>query len=607
MTGLQSFTATAAPADGPPRLAALRKTLAAQGLDGFIVPRADAHQGEYVAARDERLSWLAGFTGSAGFCIVLPHIAGVFIDGRYRVQARAECDPTAFTLVHWPEVKPGAWLVKHAGNNAVIGYDAWLHTPSEIARLTAELSGSGITLQALSINPVDAIWPDQPEPPLGQVWDHPAALSGTTCLQKRTEIAAACVAKGAKSVLITLPDSLCWLLNIRGSDAPRTPIAHGFAVLHHDASVDLFIDPRKLAGISLDPAITVRAPDTLVGALATAEAPVWADPVSAPARLFCAMSDANVKVIEATDPCQLPKACKTDAEIAGTRAAHLRDGAAMVEFLCWLDSQAALLVANPAHRLTEIDIVRQLEACRAATGLLHDLSFDTISGSGPHGAIVHYRVTEATNRQLCPGDLMLVDSGAQYRDGTTDITRTIAIGAVGPTERSCFTRVLQGMIAMSRARFPKGVTGAHLDALARMPLWLAGQDYDHGTGHGVGAFLSVHEGPQRLSRLSEVPLYPGMIVSNEPGYYREGAFGIRIENLIVVQPAPTLDGGDARDMLSFETLTLAPIDRRLIETDLLSTAERKWINAYHCDVFKNLAPLVSDSAQKWLSAATVEI
>ena len=558
-----------------------------------MVPRADAHQGEYVAARDERLQWLTGFTGSAGFCIVLPDVAGVFIDGRYRTQVKGQVDLAYFTPVPWPETKAGDWIRTEC-KGGVIGFDAWLHTKDEIDKLEISLEGSGISLRP-SKNFVDGIWTDQPAPPQGHAFPHPEALAGETSAAKRTRLAETLRLAGQKAVVITLPDSLCWLLNIRGADVPRNPVLHGFAILHDDAQVTLFTDPAKLDDVvraHLGPEVAVAPPEAFIPALRLLSGPVRVDKATAPLAISQELAIAGGPLAWGDDPCRLPKARKNAAEIAATREAHLRDGAAMAEFLCWLDDEA------PTGTLTEIAVVRALEGFRRATNALHDLSFDTISGAGPNGAIMHYRVTEASNRAVGQDELLLVDSGAQYADGTTDITRTIAIGDPGDEARECYTRVLQGMIAISRLRWPQGLAGRDLDAIARYPLWLTGQDYDHGTGHGVGAFLSVHEGPQRLSRLSEVPLDPGMILSNEPGYYREGAFGIRLENLIVVQTAPPL--GDNRTHLSFETLTFAPLDRRLILIHRLAPGERAWLDAYHAEVLEKLAPRVSGPTLEWL-------
>jgi Xaa-Pro aminopeptidase len=594
---LQDFEAATDPAEGPPRLAALRAHLAARGLAGFLVPRADAHQGEYVAPRDERLAWLTGFTGSAGFCIVLPDIAGVFVDGRYRLQVRAQV-AEVFTPVDWPETQPGPWIRAHLAEGTV-GFDPWLHTTDEIEAIRAALAGHPVTL-APCPNAIDAIWPDQPGPPLGAARPHPVELAGTPSGEKRAVLAEGLRRAGQRAAVITLPDSLCWLLNIRGADVPRSPLVHGFAVLHDDGRVDLFAEAAKFGDETrahLGEGVAIHPPSGFLPALAALTGPVRVDRATAPVAVAQALEAAGVAIAWGDDPCRLPKARKTPAEIAGMRAAHRRDGAAVCAFLHWLDT------ALPGGGLTEIDVVRALEGFRTATDRLHDLSFDTICGAGPNGAIIHYRVTEATNRRIEPGTLLLVDSGGQYPDGTTDITRTIPVGDPGDDARAAYTRVLQGLIAMSRLRWPRGIAGKHLDAIARYPLWLAGQDYDHGTGHGVGAFLCVHEGPQRLSRQSDVPLEPGMILSNEPGYYRPGAFGIRLENLIVVTEAPDLPGADPRPMLAFETLTLAPFDRRLILTGRLSAEERAWLDAYHARVLAEIRPCLAPDAQGWLASA----
>lgn len=593
----QTFDSHSSPDQGPPRLAALRARLAGLGLAGFLVPRADVHQGEYVAMRDERLQWLTGFTGSAGFCIVLPDVAGVFIDGRYRTQVKAQVDLGVFTPVPWPEVKPGDWIREHLAQGN-LGFDPWLHTADEIEKLEKSLEDCGVSISQISINPIDEIWTDQPEAPLGKVFVQPDTLAGEPHAAKRARLAEGLRKAGQKAAVLTLPDSLCWLLNIRGADVPKNPVVQGFAILHDDGRVDLFLAPAKLDAAvreHLGPDVTLHPPEAFAGALQALAGPVRVDKGSAPLAVSDLLRAAGVAVAWGDDPCKLPKARKNPAEIAATRAAHLRDGVAMAEFLCWLDREA------PKGRLTEIAVVQALEGFRRATNALHDISFDTICGAGPNGAIIHYRVTEATDRPVRPGELLLVDSGGQYVDGTTDITRTVAVGDPGHEARAAYTRVLQGMIAISRVRFPKGLAGRDIDALARYPLWLAGQDYDHGTGHGVGAFLSVHEGPQRISRLSEVPLEPGMILSNEPGYYREGAFGIRLENLIVVEEAPAL--GDNRAQLAFETLTWVPFDRRLILADQLAPGEREWLDAYHAGVQERLGNRVSGPTLDWLRDA----
>jgi Xaa-Pro aminopeptidase len=594
----QTFDSVASPAQGPARLLALRAVLASAGLSGFIVPRADAHQGEYVAERDERLQWLTGFTGSAGFCVVLPDVAGVFIDGRYRTQVKSQVDLAVYSPVPWPDVQAGAWIAEHLAAG-VIGYDPWLHTADEIEKLQKSLEGRGVSLRPVA-NFVDLIWPDQPGPALGLAFVHDDGLAGETSAAKRARLAEGLVAAGQSAAVLTLPDSICWLLNIRGADVPRNPVVQGFALLMADGRVSLFAEAAKfgtsvLAHLGAD--VMLHPVAAFLPTLRALPGKVRLDRGAAPILLSQELAEAGVEVAWGDDPCRSPKACKNPAEIEGMRLAHLRDGAAMVEFLCWLDG------ALPRPDLTEIDVVKALEGFRRATNALHDISFDTISGAGPNGAIMHYRVTAESNRVIGQDTLLLVDSGAQYPDGTTDITRTVAVGDPGDVARACFTRVLQGMIAISRARWPRGLAGRDLDGFARYPLWLAGMDFNHGTGHGVGAFLSVHEGPQRISRLSEVPLQPGMILSNEPGYYREGEWGIRIENLIVVEVAPKLDGGDDRDQLAFETLTFVPLDRRLIVRSMLAPGEVAWIDAYHAQAFRLLEGRVSASARVWLDRA----
>ncbi|UMA63738.1 aminopeptidase P family protein [Roseivivax marinus] len=595
-TEFQSFEDTARPEQGPPRLAALRAAMDAEGLDGFLVPRADMYQGEYVAPRDDRLAWLTGFTGSAGWCVALHDTAGVFVDGRYRVQVKAQVAPE-FTPVDWPETSLSEWIGQELPQGGRVGFDPWLMSVEGLRKLEAGLDG--VVLDRCE-NLVDRVWDDQPEAPMGPLRTHPDDLAGRSAEDK---IAALADELGdVRAAVLTLPDSVAWLLNVRGSDIPRNPVPHATAILHADGRVTLFVAAAKLDGLDapLPDVVDVAAPDDFAGALASLEGPVRIDPASCPVAVADILSDAGSKIVEAADPCLLPKARKTEAELAGARAAHLRDAAAMVRFLSWLDAQAP-------GSFTEIDVVRRLEAERRATDALREISFETISGTGPHGAIVHYRVTEATDARVEDGHLLLVDSGGQYADGTTDITRTIAIGAPGETERADFTRVLRGMIAISRLRWPAGLAGRDLDAAARIPLWEAGCDYAHGTGHGVGAYLSVHEGPQRLARTGTVPFEPGMIVSNEPGLYREGQYGIRIENLVAVRDAPALQGATRKDMLCFETLTYVPIDRRLIVPEMLTPAERDWLDAYHATCAARLAEGLDDEARAWLEQATAPL
>ncbi len=596
----QSFDAKTRPADGPPRLAALRARLKQHGMDGFLVPRSDRFQGEYVAARDERLAWLTGFTGSAGFAAVLPDIAGVFVDGRYRIQVRAQSDMAAFTPVDWPETALGAWLIEHLPKGGVVGFDPWLHSVKEIEALEEKASAHQVSLRPTE-NPIDALWTDQPDPPMAPVAQWPTAYAGRDATEKLDLCAGDLGAARHDAVVITQPDSLCWLLNLRGADVAHTPLMHAMGILHRDGTLDLFVEAEKLTGVDLSARVSVHPPEAFEATLEGLSGTIRLDPATAPFAVAEAVARGAADTVYGADPCLLPKARKHPAEIAATKSAHLRDGAAVARFLHWFDENA------PNGALTEIDCVRALEGFRQDTGSLKEISFDTIAGAGPNGAIVHYRVTEETNARLELGQLFLIDSGAQYEDGTTDITRTLPVGTVGDAEKTAFTQVLRGMIGIHLARFPKGVAGAHLDVLARAPLWAAGRDFDHGTGHGVGVYLGVHEGPQRLSRTSTLPLETGMILSNEPGYYRAGAFGIRIENLIAVVDAPTLPDGDDRTMLCFETLTFAPIDRRLIVADALTAAERGWLNAYHAEVHAKIAPLLDGDAATWLKAACAPI
>ena len=594
----QSFEVTARPEQGPPRLAALRAEMARERLDGFLIPRADAHQGEYVAPRDERLAWLTGFTGSAGFCAALRNIAGVFVDGRYRTQVKAQVAED-YTPVPWPDVSLSAWLKEQLPCGGKVGFDPWLHTASQISSAQKELKGSGIELARYD-NLVDRTWMDQPDPPMSSIRTHPIEFAGESSDSKINRLAEGLRKAGRTAALITLPDSIMWLLNIRGSDIAYNPVAHGFAILHSDGRVDLFMATAKMTGFEghLGIQVTQHEPEAFLAAVEMLEGAVQVDPNTVPQIVVDALGDG---MVEGREPCALPKACKNPSEIAGSAEAHLRDAAAVVELLCWLDAQLP-------GSLTESQVVTKLEDCRRRDNALQDISFDTIAGSGPNGAIMHYRVTEETDSRLENGHLLVLDSGGQYQDGTTDITRTIAIGEVAEEEKTCFTRVLKGMIAMSMLHWPVGLAGRDIECVARLPLWLAGQDFNHGVGHGVGAYLSVHEGPQRLSRISHVPLEPGMILSNEPGYYREGAFGIRLENLVAVEEAPTLPGGDdERDMLHWRTLTYVPIDRRLVIVDMLTKGERAWLNGYHSDVAEKVRSRLGEVAQLWLDAATAPV
>jgi Xaa-Pro aminopeptidase len=588
------------------RLAALRGELARRGIDGFVVPRADEHQGEYVPRRSQRLAWLTGFRGSAGLAVVLADQAAIFVDGRYTLAVRGQVDTDAFVPHQIPEQSPETWIAENLGKGGKLGFDPWLVTVDGHERFERACRRAGGAFVPVDANPVDAVWLDRPPAPLAPVLPHPDEFAGEASSAKRARIAGTIESKGADVALITAPDSIAWLLNVRGGDVPRTPFALGFALVHADSHVDLYMDRRKVPDRTLawlGNAVTLAPTDELAAALDTlgkmgkrvliegATAPVWA---------ASRLQAAGATLVRDADPVALPKACKNAVELGGVRAAHRRDGAAVTRLLGWLAHESR------SRPLREIEVSDRLQVLRQETGQLRDLSFDTISGAGPNGAIVHYHASRATERTLEPGSLYLVDSGGQYRDGTTDITRTVAIGTPSSEMRDRFTRVLKGHIALAMARFPAGTTGSQLDALARYALWQAGLDYDHGTGHGVGAYLSVHEGPHRISKIANsVALQPGMIVSNEPGYYKANAYGIRIENLVVVREAE-IEGADRR-YLEFETLTLAPIDLAAVEPALLTDAERQWLNAYHRRVRETVGPQVDAATRAWLAEATREI
>jgi Xaa-Pro aminopeptidase len=583
------------------RIGRLRAELARAQVEGFLVPRADEHQGEYVPASGQRLAWLTGFTGSAGLAVVLMERAAAFVDGRYTLQAQDQIDAGLYALRHLTEQPATEWIAANLPRGARLGYDPWLHTPGEVERYRAAAERAGGSMVALSANPIDAVWTDRPPAPLAPVVPHDLRFAGKSADDKRRDIAAALAKDAIDAAVLTAPDSIAWLLNIRGGDVPHTPLPLSFAIVHRDASVDLFIDRRKLVpglAASLGSDVRIAAPDALGPALDTlGGSRVLADPAISASWVFDRLAAAGARIERRADPCQLPKSCKNPVELAGTRAAHTRDGAALTRFLAWLAQTA------PQGGLTEIKVSDRLEAFRSGGENFRDLSFPTISGAGPNGAIVHYHATPKSERRLEPGTLYLVDSGAQYLDGTTDVTRTVAIGIPSAEMRDRFTRVLKGHIAIALTRFPKGTTGSQLDALARRALWERGLDYDHGTGHGVGSYLGVHEGPQRISKMpSTQALLPGMIVSNEPGYYKTGAYGIRIENLVVVTPAACEDG--ERELYGFETVTLAPIDRTCVAPDLLDDSERDWLDAYHAQVRRDLTPLVDAATAAWLAEAT---
>jgi Xaa-Pro aminopeptidase len=603
-TKFQSFAESTSPTQGPPRLAALRAELKRRGLDGFVIPRADEYQGEYVPARADRLAYLTGFTGSAGAAVVLLDKAAIFTDGRYTVQTAEQVDSAAFEYRSLVDEPPPDWLAANLTKGAKLAYDPWLHSASGVDALQAAATKAGATLVSCADNPLDATWDDQPAAPLGAVTTQPLEYAGESSESKRERIAKSLRDAKTDAAMLTLPESIAWLLNIRGSDVPHTPFPHAFAMLNNDGHVELFIDRRKFTpGIEawLGNHVTVRAQEELGAHLKAQKGKrIHIDPATASAWLFDQLKQGGAEIVRAADPVLLPKACKNPTELEGTRRAHARDGAALSRFLAWIAKE------GPKGNIDEIEACRVLEDFRAETGALKDLSFGSISGSGPNGALPHYRVTKKSNRKIKPGEIYLIDSGGQYLDGTTDVTRTIIVGTPTAEMKDRFTRVLKGHIALARARFPEGTTGVQLDTLARLSLWEAGLDYDHGTGHGVGSYLSVHEGPQNISKKQiNVPLRPGMIVSNEPGYYKVGHYGIRIENLIAVTEFKDV-GGD-RKMMEFETLTFAPIDLNLVEAKLLSDAERTWLNDYHARVRKVLTGKIDAATEAWITESTKAI
>ena len=602
----QTFEAPALRGAAAERIKELRRLMTRAHLDAYLVPRADEHQGEYVPACADRLKWLTGFSGSAGLAIIARKTAVVFVDGRYTVQARAEVDPAALEVSKLPRGRIAEWLGEHLGRGQTLGYDPRLHTVGEIERLAEALKAKGIKLRPVPRNLVDRIWGRaRPAAPASPVTLHPVKLAGRSAQDKIADIQARLKADGHDAVILTLSDSIAWAFNIRGSDIPHIPVALAFAIVPQTGRPELFIASDKLDAAvraHLEAFAKLSTPAALsdrLKALRKAKKRVRIDPQTA-AFWFARALGGSRRIARGPDPCLALKAVKTAAEIKGARAAQLRDGIAIARFLAWLDKEA------PSGEIDEIEAVRRLESFRRATNQLREISFDTISGSGPNGAIVHYRVNAATNRKLRPGELYLVDSGAQYLDGTTDITRTVAVGKPTAEMRERFTLVLKGHIAIATARFPEGTRGIDLDPLARRALWQHGLDYDHGTGHGVGSYLSVHEGPQSISKAGMVALQPGMICSNEPGYYKEGSYGIRIENLVLVTEPREVGGGD-RPMMGLETLTLAPIDRRLVVKEMLSADEIAWLDTYHARVLETIGPDLDADARRWLAAATAPI
>ncbi len=601
---IQNFEVQGGPEYGQKNLPKLRNALEKAGLDGFLIPHEDEYQNEYLPDCNERLMWASGFTGSAGAAVVMIDKAAMFTDGRYTLQVRAQVDGNLFA---YEKLEDGvaAWLKANTAQSQTIGYDPKLHSPASLDNLRKAVEMSGASLKALDINPIDAAWDDRPATPIAPLTVQPPGLAGESHAEKRLRIGAAIAEKNADAALITSPASIAWLLNIRGGDVMCTPLPLSTALLRKDGQVDLFIKPEKITDAirtHLGNDVAIRPEEGFVDGLAAMEGKtVIADPSVSSAWYFEAMKDAGATIIKAQDPIALPKARKNSAEINGTVEAHKRDAVPLIKFLHWLDTQAQ------SGKIDEIEAAGQLELFRHQTGALKDLSFESISGAGSNGAIVHYRVSKATTKLLERGTLFLIDSGGQYQDGTTDVTRTVPIGKPTEEMRERFTLVLKGHIALALVRFPEGTTGSNLDVLARHALWQYGLDYDHGTGHGVGVYLGVHEGPQRISKLpNKVALEPGMIVSNEPGYYKEGGYGIRIENLQYVTEAAPIKGGE-RDMLGFANLTLAPIHHSLIDAAMLTETERDYVNAYHAAVWAKIGPSVAGDVKDWLKEACSEI
>lgn len=597
----QSYDETTDPSFGAKHLPRVRASMAEQGLDGMLVPHEDEHQNEYLPAANDRLAWVSGFTGSAGAGVVLKDRAAVFADGRYTVQVRAQVDAGQFEILDLVEGGVPAYL-ERAPKGAVIGYDPRLHSPDALAVLKRAAAKAGAELKPVEVNPVDLAWGDErPAQPMAPVVPHDDLYAGESSASKRARIGEAVAKAGADATVLTAPSSIAWLFNIRGGDVIRTPLPLSQAIVKTDGTARLFLDPRKVTNELpgwLGDAVTLEAPEALDGALdALAGQKVLIDPGQSSAWYFDRLDAAGATVVRGMDPCTLPRAQKNAVEIEGSRQAHIRDGAALSRFLHWVDTTAQETLPD------EREVAETLERFREETGALKDLSFDTIAGAGPNGALPHYKPVTRTIRRMEKGSLLLVDGGGQYLDGTTDVTRTMAVGEPTADQRRMFTLVLKGHIAMAVVRFPAGTTGHQLDAMARYPLWMQGFDYDHGTGHGVGSYLGVHEGPQRIAKaVNSQPLLTGMILSNEPGYYREGHWGIRIETLQVVTAPEAIAGGE-RPMHGFEQLTLAPLDRKLIDVDLLTVDERAYVDAYHAEVWTKVGPLMDGEAKAWLEAA----
>ncbi len=584
------------------RLTTLRSELKREGLDGFIIPRADEHLSEHVPTSAERLAWLTGFTGSAGMAVVLQDRAAAFTDGRYVLQLAAQTSADLWERKHITEEPPPSWLAANAAVGAKIGFDPRLISEEGLARYV----DAGLDMAAVDRNPIDTVWTDRPMPPRVQAVPHGLEHAGRSAEEKREQIAALLREAMHDAAVVSDPASIAWLLNIRGGDVPFTPFALGFALAHSDGRTELFMDPGKLPEATrawLGNSVSVAGHEALAPALARLAAKrVRVDTAGTPVWFAQTLRNAGAVVMAGPDPCLLPKACKNEIEQRGARHAHRRDAVAVCRFLHFLAEN------GPRGSETEMSAAARLLAFRKQVTDFRGESFPAISGAGEHGAVIHYRVTEDSNRPIRPNEVYLIDSGAQYLDGTTDITRTFWTGPGVPPQalREQVTRVLKGHIAIATLVFPRGVGGAHIDAFARRALWQAGLDYDHGTGHGVGSYLSVHEGPVSLSRLAQpVPIEAGMILSNEPGYYLPGAHGIRLENLLLVQPAELQSA--SKPFLCFETLTLAPFDRRLIDPEMLDASELAWLNEYHARVMTEVESHLSSGPRNWLATACKEI
>lgn len=586
------------------KLASLREKLAEQNLDGFIIPKTDQHLGEFIPPSSERLQWLTGFTGSMGLGIALQSTAGIFVDGRYTLQAEKQVDKTLFTPLSFDFKTLEAWLGQETQKGQKIGFDPWLYAHSFHERLESACRKAGVSLVPLDTNPIDGLWSDRPSFPTTPATVHPLTYAGQDLKEKISIVVKNLDEYGVDATVLTSPESINWLLNFRGDDVSVTPLSLSFAIVNATGDVTLFIEERKLTDdlkAQFEEVVTLQPYEALtqtLGDLASQGKSFLLDPHATPTRIFQALEEKSATILRKDDPCILPRACKNQTEIKGARAAHIRDGAAVSSFLAWLLKEAE------TQDITEIQAAEKLLTFRERQENFKKPSFDTISSTGPNGAIVHYNPYTGENRTLQKGDLYLVDSGGQYLDGTTDITRVVALGTPTDEQKNRFTRVLKGHISLACVRFPEGTTGSQLDPLARAPLWDAGLDYAHGTGHGVGSYLGVHEGPQRISNVhNNVPLRPGMICSNEPGYYKTGEYGIRIENLVVVAPCSECSTKD-RSFYQFETLTLAPIDLNLVEASFLDPHEVVWLNAYHQRVRETLTPLVDSETALWLENAT---